>query len=86
MVALSPQHLRVPRGQAVERKADTGLIQWLTCVSVACFTIPYGTSQRDTIISVKGKAGGTDILQNLVNAKPVLPISTAVLVNFHLKQ
>lgn len=71
---------------SMERKADTGLIQWLTWVSVACFTIPYGTSQRDTIISVEGKGGETEILQNPVIAKPVLPISTAVVVNFHLKQ
>lgn len=28
-------------------------------------TIPYGMSQRDTIISVEGKAGGTEILQTL---------------------
>ena len=70
----------------MERKEGTGLVQWLTRVSVAGLTIPYGMSQRATIISVEGKVGGTKILQNLVIAKPVLPISIAALLDYHLKQ
>jgi len=70
----------------MERKEDTGLIQWLTRISAAGLTVPYGTSQRDTIISVEGKASGTELLQNLVIAKSVLPIPIAVLLNFNLKK
>lgn len=71
----------------MERKRDTGLIQKVTWVSAAGLTVPYGTSQRDTVVSVEGAAGGAETLQSLVIAKPVPPIPAALnCLNCHLKQ